>query len=412
MMVDIAALMKGLPVSSLEPDRVATIYILEMEGRFWVGDPWLRGNPILLLEPPAGQRVPYIQPVKALEIMLRRQGVGLDEAEARAREMVSRMRNEVADDRWVSYLNHSDFEPDSPECLPMPDFLAWLRNECHLVNPLVTERQQDMQDSEELENKGLQVSSDLLNFLALAAEVTANSPMFRGQDNNIKYEAWLSLANLPELPPPNAMIEFMPDPPWIDTKEIHWSHFLDEYFIYMGAYYKPFIRWREAIRPVALELEKALGEPVYSFGEQLGTAYGREYTHDELVHRFLVLHWCCTNKPKSAFVRYLLKISKARDVEELKAALIDPASYTHPFKMDFSEFAALSCQSLACAFRYVPPDRQKPGIDRRDMWLVGLRECWLSFEPDRPDPRDMWRVGDLERSDVLYFRHGTAQEGL
>jgi hypothetical protein len=46
-----------------------------------------------------------------------------------------------------------------------------------------------------------------------------------------------------------------------------------------------------------------------------------------------VLHWCCTYRPASPYVQYLLHASGSRDLEELKAALINPASYSHPFRM-------------------------------------------------------------------------------
>jgi hypothetical protein len=69
-MVDISALMRVLPVSRLEPDWVASLggFIDVPKDRGWQ-------ERIRLLEPPAGQRVPYIEPVEALEKLLRRQGV-------------------------------------------------------------------------------------------------------------------------------------------------------------------------------------------------------------------------------------------------------------------------------------------------------------------------------------------------
>lgn len=56
------------------------------------------------------------------------------------------------------------------------------------------------------------------------------------------------------------------------------------------------------MRPIAQELETALGKAVYYFKE-IG-----DDLDDNNVHRFLVLHWCCTYKPESAFVRFLLKV--------------------------------------------------------------------------------------------------------
>ena len=135
-----------------------------------------------------------------------------------------------------------------------------------------------------------------------------------------------------------AMIEFVPGPPW-DDSAVDWE-----------SQDNPFLRWREKIRPVALKLEESLGEPVYYFKE-----LGDELDDDD-VHRFLVLHWCCTHKPESPFVRFLLKISGARDVEELKAALIDPANYTHPFRMNRS---FIGIETVPCHLNYLPPGVHK-----------------------------------------------------
>lgn len=317
--VDIQALMHALPVSGLEPQCLASIGgLIEVpKDRRWQ-------ETITLLEPPAGQRVPYIDPVAALEKTLRRQGVEKASARNRAIEAVTLMRADLAEDRWVKFFD--DLKPESPECLPLPDFVAWLRSMGNLENP---------QGFEGLASEEMLVTPDILDFFEQAAQVAATTPMFRGPDN--WNEAW-SLENLPALPPPKAMIEFVPGPPWDDC-DVDWE-----------TQDNPFLRWREAMRPVAHKLEKALGEPVYYFKE-----LGDELDDDD-VHRFLVLHWCCTHKPESAFVRFLLKVSGAKDVDELKAALIDPANYTHSFKMNGS-FVGL--EALSCRIDYLPPEVHK-----------------------------------------------------
>jgi hypothetical protein len=317
--VDIQALMHALPVSGLEPQCLASIGgLIEVpKDRRWQ-------ETITLLEPPAGQRVPYIDPVAALEKTLRRQGVEKASARNRAIEAVTLMRADLAEDRWVKFFD--DLKPESPECLPLPDFVAWLRSMGNLENP---------QGFEGLASEEMLVTPDILDFFEQAAQVAATTPMFRGPDN--WNEAW-SLENLPALPPPKAMIEFVPGPPWDDC-DVDWE-----------THDNPFLRWREAMRPVAHKLEKALGEPVYYFKE-----LGDELDDDD-VHRFLVLHWCCTHKPESAFVRFLLKVSGAKDVEELKAALIDPANYTHSFKLNGS-FVGL--EALSCRIDYLPPEVHK-----------------------------------------------------
>jgi len=327
-MVNIAALMKALPVSDLEPNAVALI-----GGLIEVPKDLRWRETFYLLEPPAGQHAPYIKPVEALEKLLRSQGASPKGAQALARKAVARMMDDVAENHWVNFFDY--FEPESPECLPVADFLAWLRNERQRVDELAA--QLDEEGVKELASSEVLIPPDITNFIEHAAEVSASTPMFRGPDN--WDEPW-SLKTLPAMPPPKAMINYLPGPPWAQYEDgIDWR-----------TPDNPFMRWREAIRPVALELEKALGEPVYYFADLDCD------TDDDDVHRFLVLHWCCTFKPESAYVRYLLKVSGAKDVEELKAALIDPASYTHPFKMNCS-FLALEARFFR--IDYLPPDKQK-----------------------------------------------------
>jgi hypothetical protein len=298
-MVDIPALMRALPVSGLEPSRMAFIggFVEAPKGSRWQGV-------IELLEPPAGGRVPYIEPVQALEKLLRRQSVAPEGAGALARVAVRELKEIAGASCWVNF--YDDLEPMSPDCLPLPDFTAWLR-------------------------RAMLVPPDVTDFLERAAEVAAAMPMFQGPDN--RDDPW-SLADLPALLP-KAMIEFVPGPPWATSD---WD-----------ADSTRFLAWREAIRPIALALERKLGEPVYYFADL------DDDLDDDDVHRFLVLHWCCTHKPDSAFVQYLVAASEARDVEELKTALIDPDSYTQPFKMNAFE----GMGTLSCHFDYVAPDVRK-----------------------------------------------------
>jgi len=304
-MVDIAALMTVLPISSLEPNWVASLYgIVEMpEEQQWK-------ESIHLLEPPAGQHTPYIEPIAALEKLLRHQAVAPEDSLAQARAAILLMKKDIAEDLWVNFFD--DMEPESPECLPISDFLAWLRQ-----NALIPH--------------------DLAIFFEQATEVAISNAIFCGPDN---WESPWSLENLPALPPPKAMIEFMPGPPWQDYEAWDDWRFSDN----------PFIHWREAMRPIAQALEKALGESVYCFADL------NDDCDDDYVHRFLVLHWCCTWKPKSAFVQYLLKVTGAKNVEDLKTALIDPANYTHPFEMNY---AFTTIETTSCSIDYLPQNTHK-----------------------------------------------------
>lgn len=306
-MVNISALMKALPVSGLEPQELATLtgFLDLPEHQRWHGH-------ITLLEPPAGQRVPYINPVAALIILLRHQGMAADEAPARARALVKELRTDMPDVPTARFLD--DLKPDSPECLPAATFVEALKRE-GLISEAVTE------------------------FLEKSIGVAASVPMFRGPDN---WTSPWSLLDLPEWPPSKAMIEFTPGAPWIDidrwgTKE-DWPS--DE---------NPFIQWRKAIYPIAQALGPALGESVYHFADL------HNELDDDYVHRFLVLHWCCSHRPEATFVKHLVTISGTRDVDELKAALIDPASYTHPYKMN----GASGLETLPCHISYLPPGTRK-----------------------------------------------------
>lgn len=330
--VDIQALMMALPISGLAPQCLISIGgLIDLpKDKQWRED-------IDLLEPPAGQRVPYIDPAKAIEKLLRCQGVSPDDAQARSREAVVRMRVDVADDHWVSFYDYLD--PESPECLPVSDFVAWVRNERDRLFQLSTTAPNSAQELNGRSGEHLLVPPEILAFFEQAAEVATSSPTFRGPDN--WHERW-SLKSLPALPPPKAMIEFVPGAPWADQD--NW----DDWNLPSN----PFMLWREAIRPVAQELEKILGEAVYDFADLDSDSD----LDDDDVHRFLLLHWCCTWKPESAYVRFLVKSSRASNVEELKAALIDPANYTQPYKMNGSY---IGLETLNCRIDYLPPARPK-----------------------------------------------------
>lgn len=310
--VNIEALMRALPISGLEPQCIAYI-----GGLIDVPQDQRWRETISLLEPPAGQRVPYIDPENVIEKLLRHQGVKTDDAQMRARKAVVQIRGDVADDHWVNFYHFGEHE--SPACLSVPDFVEWVRKERDRIIQLAVEFSNSTNSPNVLANEHLLVPTEIIDFIAQAAEVTTKTPMFHGPDN--WNEPW-SLENLPSFPPPKAMIEFVPGAPWNEIDDWDKCEVDDN----------PFLCWREAIRPVAQALENALGQSVYHF------AVVDDDVDDDSVHRFLVLHWCCTHKPESAFVQYLLKISGAKDLQLLKSALIDPSSYTHPFKMYESFF--------------------------------------------------------------------------
>jgi hypothetical protein len=156
----------------LEPDWVASLGgIIDVpKDRGWK-------ERIGLLEPPAGQRVPYIEPVDALEKLLRHQGVAPEDAKARALEAVARTRDEVAEGHWVNFFD--DLEPESPDCLPLPDFVAWLRGERRRVNRPASDLKLDAQGFKELasdEELGDELDDDAMHLFLVLHWYCRNRP--------------------------------------------------------------------------------------------------------------------------------------------------------------------------------------------------------------------------------------------
>lgn len=301
-MIDILSLLKALPVSGLEPQWMAVIEGFgDKESEDW------RKSRIYLLEPPAGQHVPFIDPVQAMTVIFNYQGTNSDFAATRATAKYAELRPQL---QLLQRVRFYDFlNSDSPECIQAPVLIRFLREQ-------------------EL------ASEALICFLERAVDAVMRIPIFQGPDN---WDTPWSLLELPDLPTPKSMIEFIPSPSWDDpTGE-------DDHKNRVSA-------WREEIRPVAEDLEKRLGEPVYYFADP-----DCDYD-DDSAHRFLTLHCCCMLRPESSFVRFLIEASGAQDVEEFKSAMISPESYTHPFKMND---AFVGLESRICHLEYIPPTARK-----------------------------------------------------
>ncbi len=301
-MTDIPALMNVLPISTLEPDWIAILDGLAEKSSGEALEP-----SIWILEPPAGQQVPFIDPVKMMSMLFRHEGMDIHAAMERATSAYAKLRPRLALPQRVRF--YDSLEPDSPECIPLPTLIDFLHE------------------------KSL-VSEALTTYLDRIVDTVISVPLFRGPDN---WDSPWTLSDLPDLPPPKAMIVFFPGPSW-------------EYGDDTAANMSFFRSWREWIRPIAENLEKVLGEPVYYFADPECD------TDDDDVHRFLVLHWCCTYKPESAFVKFLIEATKSKDVHELKNALIDPKSYFHPFKMNDAFIGLEACGSR---FNYIAPNQRR-----------------------------------------------------
>jgi hypothetical protein len=300
-MVDIHALMKALPVYGLEPQTLAYIPGFPRSAN---GDEGYVSEYIYFLEPPATQHEPYVDPLDFMQRIFVFGGMENDTAFKRAEQHCACLRRSLGVyERPVFY---NSLEPDTSEHVSIVTLLEYMR-----ANELA--------------------SDHLIAFFEKAAEVTQSVPLFDGQDGR---HFCLRLLDLPDIPSPKAMIEFAPGAPWTDED--------DEALFYS---------WRETMMPIAAELEKKLGESVYHFQDL------DDDSDDDCPHRFFSLHWCCTHKPESKYVRYLMEASKAEDVEELKSALIAPDNFVHPFEMHwaFSGAEALACRLM----EYLPPGKRK-----------------------------------------------------
>lgn len=113
-------------------------------------------------------------------------------------------------------------------------------------------------------NKEIQTPFETLAFFKQATEVAANTSTLRDPES---WNAPCPHKPLSTLPPSKAMLKLVPSPPWDDFELEDWN---------TGD--NPFVRWREAMRPVARALETALCEPVYHFAD-LGCDTAGDYVH-------------------------------------------------------------------------------------------------------------------------------------
>jgi hypothetical protein len=298
-MVNLNALQTVLPISGLEAQWVAIIEGFSDKPK---KDRWQ--ETITFLEPPAGQHIPYVDARRAMSLLFKYQGMPADDAKAKADAEWSELKEKLVSTQRVVFYDYLERNPD--EHIPVPELLLHLRQ------------------------KKL-VSDDVADFLDHSVATVVDAPIFQGPDN--RDSPW-SIATLPGEPPDKAMIEFVPGPPWNEDDDTTTR----------------FDAWRDSMRVVADRLEKVLGEPVYYF-KVLDCD-----TDDDNVHRFLVLHWLCMCWPESNYVKFLIASSGAKDVEEFKAALINPDNYTQPFKMND---AFIGIEPSACRLEYFPPDARK-----------------------------------------------------
>ncbi len=335
-MFNLAALIRALPRSALAPAALAWLdgFIEEPKDSHGSRD-------ITLLEPPAGLSEPCIEPIQALTLLLRGHGMAPQQAQSTARAAVARMHGEVTPDRWVRYFDHQQSDPS--DCLPVSDFLDGLHT------------------------ASLGMPADVLDFLGHAAQVAVSAPLFLpfGERRVVPMNR-VALRDLPARPRPKEWFSFF-HAPWCDD--------LDE----APGWDAAFMAWRETMRPIAQELAQTLGQPLYHFDDhELLPDDPEEEGQFDCAHRFFILHWCCTYRPDSGFVRHLLQASGARHVDELKAALIAPASYADAFDMDTAHNGYRSTHSRS--IRYLPPQTRRTlvvvfsTVDARDVAEMVLQK--------------------------------------
>ncbi len=305
-------ILKVLPVTGIEAQWVArlTCFARKEPGEFLEPD-------ITFLEPPAGQHVPYVDPVEAMAILLRAEGIPKINAEEVATAKFKVLRQNIP------LMEHPRlFENNAasvPECIPVHRFVEFLGL------------------------SGL-VSRQLIGFIKSAEEHTRENCVFR---HLLTGEQW-HLEELPDIPPPTAMVEFFVGLP----QDIAWQVDPD---YEDGTWSKVLLSWRSFIRPVARHLKKSLRKEVYHF-QKMDSVHD-----DDFCHRFLTLHYWCSMLPNSDYVKYLVEVSELPDVETLKRELINPLNYSVPFEIGGfgNTIETISC----CRFKWQNhPDLSRNGV--------------------------------------------------
>ena len=313
----VEALMKALPLSGILAESIAglTVFLPVESKRFSIE------HAIEFLEPPAGQRVPFVNPVAALTILLRRdKELSENEAAERARQAYSELRPRLPLLERPRLFEEFSGLLQVPECVPVCRFTTFLRE------------------------RGL-VSEYLIDFLDQAADVTGRVMIFFNDYGNWKYGRRLS--ETPDMPPPFSMFDALVGLPGMVLMDLETEE--DDWPIHL------FLEWKEKISPAVERLERELGKEVYYFSDP-----DCEWD-DDISHRYLALHCICSLLPDSNFVQYLVEVTDLPDVEALKAALLEPSSYYHPFDCD--DFFSKAVKPDYCRFRLPEKDfRRRVGI--------------------------------------------------
>lgn len=308
MPLNLDALIRCLPICDLEAYNLGDVRAQQR-----TAEAGYTPSLVTWVEPPAAARVPYVDPVLATSALLQRVGHDKASALAVAQAQYAALRPQLSVTERVRYLD--DFEPDSPEHIPGDRWLEHLHSQAC-------------------------VPADLLAFLRKTWLACAHAPAFNHPSGE-----YLSLDTLPRQPPENSLIQFQPGCPWMPEEDGSEPR--------EGKPVSDWMRWRAWIGPHAAAIEARWGRtPVYLADPQ-------DKLDDDLIHRFLVLHWCCTCRPESAYVQFLLEASGATSVRELQEALLAPEHYAQPFAVQ-NVFSKME----PCVLRFVDdgPEQKVPYV--------------------------------------------------
>lgn len=280
----IEALLIALPLSGIQSDWLARLSGFMPKGHDDADD-----SAIYFLEPPTCKKVPYIDPVEAMTVLFRVDGISVEDASVRAVAEFTALRAELPVLERPRLYRDSEVM-NVPECISVPRFILWVKNRAL-------------------------ASGSLIEFIERTCDVICNSKVYNVYDN----EQW-RLDEMPDTLPPKAMFEFFTGLQSDIACEIAPNGPLS------GEYLPPaMLSWRDSMRPVAEHLEQVLGKKVYHFEDF------DDDMDDDSCHRFLALHCWCYLLPESNYIQFLLEVTGLPDVEALKSALINPRSYSHPF---------------------------------------------------------------------------------
>ena len=287
-----------LPVTGLESQELACIRGLQPD------------DELRLHQPPAGQTEVMVRPAEAFQQALVAAGWAVAEAQSRAATEADALVAQLPIERRPWML---DLMSEPHLFVPVSEITYCLR----ALGP------QEVQ---------------IADYLDRCAEVAAGTPKFIL--GPFGHEA-RSLRDLPAMPPQEALTEFFVVLQW----DLAWELCTDGETPAVDKMQE----WRNGRRPAVQDLERQLGCQLYHYA-----ADGDELDDDH-AHRNLCLDYFCHMLPESPFVAFLIEATGARDLVDLRAALLSPEAYAVPFTLYY--LGSIEA-TVAEPFVWVPPIEQ------------------------------------------------------